>query len=138
MPNMMAFDAASREVCTARRGSTNTPLQALILLNDPQFVEAARAVGQRTLKEAGSDDTMRVRFAFRLLAVREPTAQEQKLLTDMYADQRASFAQEPEAAAKLIAVGESKADASLPPVELAAATALAQTILNLDATVWKR
>ncbi len=138
MPNMTAFDAGSREVCTARRQTTNTPLQALVLLDDPQFVETARVLGQRLLKEGGSTSAERARFAFRLLATREPTSAELKLLVALYDDQRAQFAQEPESAAKLIKVGESKPDPTLSAVDLAAATVLAQAILNLDATIWKR
>jgi hypothetical protein len=138
MPNMIAFDAGSREVCTARRLPTNTPLQALILLDDPQFVEAARAVGQRTLKEAGSTPADRVRYAFRLLATRPPTPAELRLLLPFYADQQAAYAAEPDAARRLIAIGDSRPDPALAPADLAAATTLAQAILNLDATIWKR
>ncbi|MDX1933684.1 MAG: DUF1553 domain-containing protein [Capsulimonadales bacterium] len=138
MPNMTVFDAVSREVCTARRSTTNTPLQALVLLNDTQFLEAARALGQRTLKEAGPTTPQRVTFAFRLLAVREPTARELMTLIRLYDDQRAIFAADPEAARKLIAIGESLPDPSLAPTDLAAATVLAQAVLNLDAVVWKR
>ena len=128
----------SREVCVARRQSTSTPLQAFVLLNDPQFVEAARALGERTLKEGGATDAAKVRFAFRSLATREPTPTEAKALEALLLGQRAEFTKDPESAKKLIAVGESKADASLSPVELAAATVLAQAVLNLDATLWKR
>ena len=138
MPNMIAFDAGSREVCTARRQVTNTPLQALVLMDDPQFVEAARKMAERTLKEAGPTPTARARFAFRLLAVREPTEPELKLLVALYKEQQKLFTETPTEAAKLIKIGASPADAALPSTELAAATVLAQTILNLDATVWKR
>jgi hypothetical protein len=138
MPNMSAFDAPSREVCTARRQTTNTPLQALVLLDDPQFVEAARHLGERMLREAGPSDAARAKFAFRLLATREPTPSEMKLLTALYREQRSLFAADPDAAKKLIRVGDSKPDSSLQPVELATATVLAQTVLNLDATVWNR
>ncbi|MCS6777711.1 MAG: DUF1553 domain-containing protein [Chloroherpetonaceae bacterium] len=138
MPNMVAFDAGSREVCTARRQTTNTPLQALVLLNDPQFVEAARALGQRALREAGPDDAHRVRFLFRVLATREPDPFERQQLRALLADQRARFQADPEAAKQLLQVGESKPDPDLAPVELAAMTVVAQTVLNLDATIWKR
>ena len=80
----------------------------------------------------------RIRFVFSRLAAREPDQQEMKLLRELLAEQRSLFAQEPERAARLVAVGERKCDPVLDPVELAATTALAQTILNLDATVWKR
>jgi hypothetical protein len=138
MPNMLAFDAGSRETCIARRQATNTPLQAFVLLNDPQFVEAARVLAEKTLKEGGASDIERVRYAFRRLATREPNAEESRLLVALYAEQRAVFTKDTDAAAKLIKVGESKADASLTPAELAATTVVVQAILNLDATIWKR
>jgi hypothetical protein len=138
MPNMVAFDAPSREVCVARRQATNTPLQAFVLLNDPQFVEAARALAERALREGGTTPAERVRFTFLRLATREPTGDEAKLLVALYEQQRALFGQEPEAAAKLIRIGASQPDPGLSPVDLAAATVVAQAILNMDATIWKR
>ncbi len=138
MTNMSAFDAGTREVCIARRQTTNTPLQALVLLDDPQFVEAARVVGERVLKEAGHTTAERTRYVFRLLAVREPTSSELKLLEDLYEDQLAAFQKEPDMASKLIKIGESKPGTAFAPADLAAATVLAQTVLNLDATIWKR
>jgi hypothetical protein len=138
MPNMLAFDAASREVCVARRQTTSTPLQALVLLNDPQFVEAARALGERALKEAGAGSKERVRFTFRLLAGRVPSTEETRLLVALYEQQRWLFRRDLDGAAKLTRFGDRKPDPSLPPAELAAATVLAQAILNLDATIWTR
>ncbi|WP_309715985.1 DUF1553 domain-containing protein [Armatimonas sp.] len=138
MPNMMAFDASGREVCTARRQNTSTPLQALVLLNDPQFVEAARVLGERVVKEGGTTDSQRVVYAFRTLATRPPTSTEARLLEQLYAAQRQLFTQAPAEAAKLLTVGEKKPDSTLSPIEVAAATTLAQAILNLDVTIWKR
>jgi hypothetical protein len=138
MPNMLAFDATTRELCVARRQTTNTPTQALVLLDDPQFVEAARCLGERMLKAGGASDEDRVRYAFHQLATRSPNPTELKLLVNLYHDQRSLFEKNPADAASLIKIGERKADAALPPVELAAATVVAQTVLNLDATVWKR
>jgi mono/diheme cytochrome c family protein len=138
MPNMMAFDAVTREVCVARRQTTNTPLQALVLLNDTQFIEAARVLAERALKEGGKSDRERIRFMFLRLASREPTTKESHLLTSLCEQQRAMFIKEPERAAKLIRIGERKPDPALPPIETATAAVLAQTILNLDAAVWKR
>jgi hypothetical protein len=138
MPNMLTFDAVSREVCVARRQTTSTPLQALVLLDDPQFVEAARLLGERALKEAGATGAARVRFTFRQLATREPTAAEVRLLLALYDQQRLLFGKQPDLAAKLIRIGARPPDSTLPPAELAAATLLAQTILNLDATIWER
>ncbi|MFN3648313.1 MAG: DUF1553 domain-containing protein [Armatimonadota bacterium] len=138
MPNMIAFDAASREVCVARRSRTNTPLQALVLLNDPQFVEAARVLGEAAVKEGGASPEERVRFTFRRLASRQPSAEELRLLTQLYEKQRDFFRQAPAEAEKLLKIGERKPDPALPAVEVAAAAVLAQTVLNLDATIWKR
>jgi hypothetical protein len=138
MPNMTAFDAGSREVCIARRQTTNTPIQALVLLNDVQFVEAARLIGTRALKEGSATPAAHARFVFRLLTSRLPTPTETKLLTDLYTGQQAEFARDPQAADKLIHIGDSKPDPTLPSADLAAATILAQTVLNLDATIWRR
>jgi hypothetical protein len=138
IPNMLVFDAATREVCTVRRATTNTPLQAFVLLNDPQFVEAARVLAERMLAEGGDDDADRVTFAFRLLTGRPPAPPERALLVALYAEQRDVFAADPDAPGRFLAVGEHPVDPALDPVETAAATVVAQTILNLDATVWKR
>jgi hypothetical protein len=138
MPNMAAFDAPSREVCTVKRSNTGTPQQGFVLLNDPQFVEAARVLAEKTLKEGGRSPEERIGFAFRRLTAREPDRQEMKLLRELLEEQKQLFAKEPDRAAQLLAVGDRKRDPALNPVELAAATALAQTILSLDATVWKR
>ena len=138
MPNMMAFDASGREVCTARRQNTSTPLQALVLLNDPQFVEAARVLGEKIVKEGGTTDSQRVVYAFRTLATRTPTATEARLLEQLYATEHQLFSSDLAGATKLATVGEKKADTSLNAVEVAAATSVAQAILNLDATIWKR
>ena len=137
VPSMMMFDATSREACTMRRQPTNTPLQALVLLNDVQFVEAARVLAQLAQRHPG-DDASRIRFVFVRLAGREPTPQETKILLETLRDQRKLFDADPTSAAKLIAVGDSKAPADLKPTELAAMTVTVQTVLNSDATVWKR
>ncbi|MGC4045039.1 MAG: DUF1553 domain-containing protein [Armatimonas sp.] len=136
--NMTVFDAPGREVCVARRGATSTPLQALVLLNDTQFVEAARVLGERMLKEGGDKDDSRLTLAFRLLTSRRPVELERRLLAELYRKQRAFYTTYPESAKDLLTVGERKPDASLSPIEVATATAVAQAILNLDATVWKR
>jgi hypothetical protein len=138
MPNMLAFDAVSREVCVARRQPTNTPLQALVLLNDVQFVEAARVLGERMVREGGPAAAGRVRIGFRRLAGREPEGQESRLLADLYEEQLALFTASPDQASRLLKIGERKPDPGLPPSEVAAAAVVAQTILNLDATIWKR
>ncbi|MHC5029014.1 MAG: DUF1553 domain-containing protein, partial [Planctomycetota bacterium] len=137
MPNMLAFDATSREVCTARRMPTSTPMQALILLNDPQFVEAARVLGERMVRDRSTTED-RIELAFRLLTGRRPGERELGLLVELHGEQQALFTRHPEQAAALLAVGGRDPDAELDPVEVAAATVAAQTILNLDAAVWRR
>jgi hypothetical protein len=138
MPDMTAFDAPSREVCVLKRSATGTPQQAFVLLNDTQFVEAARALAQRALKEAGPDAAKQIRFMFRRLTGRDPDATEAKVLGELWTGQEKIFLAEPARAKQLIAVGDTKADESIDVVKLAAATVVSQAILNLDATVWKR
>jgi hypothetical protein len=137
-PAMVAFDAADRSNCSARRQSTSTPLQALALLNDPQVVEAARFVAQRMLREAGATPETRATWAFKLVTGRSPGARELPVLTALLAEQRELFAGDPAAAAKLLAVGESKTHPSLDPNDIAAGTVLALTLLNHDAAVTRR
>jgi hypothetical protein len=138
MPDMMAFDAPSREVCVARRSATSTPQQAFVLLNDPQFVEAARVLAEQALQQRGASPAERIRFVFRRLAARDPDPRETKLLTELLQEQAGLFSKESERAGKLIAVGEHKRDPAGDPVQLAALTVVAQAVMNLDATVWKR
>jgi hypothetical protein len=138
MPDMSTFDAPSREVCVLKRSPTGTPQQAFVLLNDIQYVEAARVLAEKTLKEGGITTRRRIRFAFLRLTGREPDKRELKILASLWREQKRIFAKEPGRARKLIAVGESKADPSLNVVKLAATTELTQAILNLDATIWKR
>ncbi len=134
-PTLMAFDAPDRETCTMRRPRTNTPLQALILLNDPTYVEAARSLAQRTLKETASDPEDRIRVAFRLATGRAPDSREAPILNRILQQQRSYYRSDPEAARRLIEVGESPFDPSLDPVELAAWTTVTGSILNLDETI---
>ncbi|MBB3207212.1 hypothetical protein FHS27_003031 [Rhodopirellula rubra] len=136
LPNMLTFDSGSREVCAVKRSRTNTPLQALVLLNDVQFVEAARALATAVLPT--SDDSARISEAFVRLTGRHPETNELKILMDQMANERDYFTNNRAAAVEFIGLGESKPDADLDPVELAATTAVCQTILNLDATIWKR
>ena len=138
MPNMQAFDAPSREVCVVKRSNTGTPQQAFVLLNDTQFVEGARVLAERTLKEGGVTLEARIEFVFRRLTGRKPIEREVVLLKELWTDQRERFKLEPDRATKLVEVGDQKRDATLDAVELAAATSVTQVILNLDATVWKR
>ena len=135
--SLSTFDAPDREKCSARRLLTNTPLQALVLLNDPTYVEAARSLAQRTLQSAGPNPADRVDYAFRLATARKPDAQERHILLDLAKKKLADYQHDPDAAAKLISVGESKADDHLRAGELAAWTTVASAILNLDETITK-
>lgn len=137
VPSMMLFDATSREACTVRRPTTDTPLQALVLLNDVQFVEAARALAEKVLSVPG-DDSARIRTAFVRLAGRGPDTRELAVLVQTLREQRAQFAADEISAKKLIGVGESKVASSLPAAELAAMTVAVQTVMNSDAVIWKR
>jgi hypothetical protein len=137
-PNMMVFDSATRDTCSVKRQSTNTPLQPLVLLNDPQFVEAARALGQRMLKEGGETDESRARWAFREVTGRQPTVKELPVLLELYRTQRDSFTQDPAGATKLLNVGQIKSDPELPTIEVATATTVASALFNLDASITLR
>jgi hypothetical protein len=137
-PTSTAFDSADRSVCTARRQSTSTPLQALALLNDPQIVEAARFLGQRMLKEGGSTRADQAAWAFRVVATRAASDRERAILARLYDEEATFFGSDPKAAEKLLSVGDGKPDASLKPAELAAATSVALTVLNHDAAVVRR
>ncbi|MHC5003342.1 MAG: PSD1 and planctomycete cytochrome C domain-containing protein [Planctomycetota bacterium] len=134
-PVMAAFDAPNRELCTVRRASTNTPLQALVLLNETGFVEAARALAERILTEGGPAAAERLRLGFVLATGRPPDGEESAILLAALERERARFAGDPDAAAALLAVGEHARDATLDPVEHAAWTVLASLLLNLSETI---
>jgi len=136
-PSLITFDAPDREKCTARRTLTNTPLQALVLLNDPTYVESARFLAQRMLLEGGSDNGKRIRYGFRLATSRPPTAEEVQVLRDLEERELATFRHNPDSARKFIKVGESAPSPKLEPGELAAWTTVASAILNLDETITK-
>jgi hypothetical protein len=137
-PTMMTFDAADRSYCTAQRQNTSTPLQSLVLLNDPQFVEAARLLGQRMLKEGGTEANDRITWLFRTVSGRKPSTKESAVLKQLFEEQRALFAADPTAAGKLLKVGEAKSDSALDPVEHAASTVLASALLNHDEALMRR
>ncbi|MSU48060.1 MAG: DUF1553 domain-containing protein, partial [Opitutus sp.] len=136
-PAMLLFDAPFREACTVRRSRTNTPLQALNLMNDPTYVEAARFLAQRMLLEGGGTTKSKLTHGFRLLLVRPPQPAELALLLAAGERARADFADDREAAAAFLAVGDTSSDATLDSVELAAFTTVASTLLNLDAVIMK-
>jgi hypothetical protein len=136
--SLATFDAPDREKCTGRRALTNTPLQALVLLNDPTYVEAARALAQRTLLEGGRDEKARIAYAFRLATARLPTGKESGVLRKLLESELATYSRDPQAAMKLLSVGESPRDKRLDPAVLAAWTTVTSVILNLDETVTKQ
>ena len=130
-PQMTTFDAPSREACIARRERTNTPLQALLLLNDPQYVEAARALAERSLHHVKRDEVA-IAYLFRWATSRTPSADEVIELLTALKDLRAEYRRDAASAKKLIAVGGTKPDEKIAPDELAAWTMLASMVLNLD------
>ncbi|HVH70445.1 MAG TPA: DUF1553 domain-containing protein, partial [Candidatus Dormibacteraeota bacterium] len=137
-PSLTLFDAPDREKCTARRAVTNTPLQALALLNDPTYVEASRALAERTLRNGGKSDRARIDFAFKLATARTPDPQERAVLLSSLKEFRVTYGQDEANADKLLSVGETKADSSVGTRELAAWTTVASMILNLDETITKQ
>ena len=137
-PSMLTFDAMSREVCTAKREVTNTPLQALVLLNDPQFVEASRALAGRLLRTFPNNPSARNRDAFRTLIGRVPDAEEAAILARLFIEQRDLFAASPHAARSVVRIGESVPDPLLPPADYAAMTTVVSAIMNFDEFVMER
>src|SRR5205823_1733800 len=127
----------ARQVCTVRQARTNTPLHALILLNDVTFVEAARVWAQRLMKEGGKTSEQRLHLAFRQATARQPTPGEQKILAGGLQRALSHFQQNRDAAQKLIQTGEYPPDPNLDVVELAAYTAMMNMILNLDEVISK-
>jgi hypothetical protein len=145
-PSMLNFDAVKRDGCTVTRPATTTPLQALTLLNDPVYVECARMLGQRMLKDREAvrrardlkkpeEDARRLAYGFRLCTSRPPTEPELQILRKLLDDQRAHFKGDVPTAKKLLAVGDSRVDESLDPAEAAAWACVGGALLNLDATI---
>jgi hypothetical protein len=137
-PSAISFDAAERLVCTVNRQRTNTPLQSLVLLNDPQYLEASRVLAERMIRDGGAQPRDRITFAFRLLTSRRPDDKELALLDTLYTEMRAAYTRDKAAALKLLSVGEYHRDPRLDPGEVAAATMVATTIMNFDEAVYKR
>ncbi len=137
-PAMMSFDASRRAVCSAKRERTNTPLQALILLNGPQYVEAARVLGQKLhLQTQGNPEAM-IEEGFLACLSRFPDAQERRISAELYQDQLAHFAAHPNEARELLKTGRTPTDPNIPLPEAAAAAVLAQALLNHDGSVVKQ
>ena len=134
-PSLATLDAPDREVCVVRRSRTNTPLQALVLMNDPTYVEASRKLAERMMKEGGLTPADRIAFAFKLATARAPREKEPAVLKRVFEAEHARFAKDKPAAEKLLKVGESPRDTKLDAAELAAWAMVANAILNLDEVV---
>jgi Protein of unknown function (DUF1553)/Protein of unknown function (DUF1549)/Planctomycete cytochrome C len=136
-PTLLLFDAPFRETCTVRRTRTNTPLQALDLMNDPTYVEAARCLAERMAREGGATSSQRLTLGFELVLARIPRESELGILVAAYDRAHADFRNDPVAVTNLLKVGKSVADPTIKPPELAALTTVASTLLNLDEAVTK-
>jgi hypothetical protein len=136
-PAFMTFDAPSREACVVRRARTNTPLQALLLMNDTQYVEAARNLAQKMMTSGGASPEERLTFGFRVATARKPSPEEAAVLARIYQAHLADYQADKAAAEKLVGIGISPRNAALDVSELAAHTMVANLILNLDETVTK-
>ena len=135
-PNMFAIDAPTRETCIVRRQRTNTPLMALVMLNDPTFVEAARALAERAMTDS-TEVPSRIALMFERATSRQPNDEESDVLLSFYHRQHKVFAQDKEAATRFLTVGESKRDEDLDVAEHAALTTVASIVLNMDETITK-
>jgi len=134
-PSLSIFDVPDREVCVVQRSETDTPLQALDLMNDPVQLEAARHLAERTLTEGGSSSLARLRFAFARATGREIRPDEADLISALLQKRLAAYRADPQGAKDYLSVGESKPNPSLDPAELAAYANVASLILNLDETI---
>ena len=134
-PGMATFDAPDRETCVVRRARTNTPLQALVLLNDPTYVEAARKLAERVMLV--SDDSGRTALAFRIVLARLPSDSEQISMQEILAEARTHFTTHPSAAEEFLTIGHSSRSTSLNPTELATWSAAMSVLLNLDESISK-
>ena len=135
-PSMATFDAPTREVCTIERESTNTPLQALVLLNDPQFIEASRHLAFRVI-EKSTDDTERIEYAFKIVLSRPIENNELRILTQRLEQERFYFGENKEAALSFLQVGDSPIQTDIQPAELASWTIVSSLIMNLSEAITK-
>jgi hypothetical protein len=134
-PSFVTLDAPTREFCLSQRAKTSTPLQSLVLMNDPVFVEAARALAQRILAEPNLDDAARLEFAWRLALSRPTNPNERAVLARLLEQQQNTYRNDPEAAKKLVAVGDLAKPNDLNDSEIAAWTAFSNVLLNLNETI---
>ena len=136
-PSMMAFDAPSRQECTVERARSNTPLQALTLLNDPSYVEAARVFAARIIKEGGDSVGERINWAYRWALSRQPTPTEATIMTTLYKKHRDEYRQDTASVGHLVKTGEWPVPADIAQDELAAWTSVARVVLNLHETIMR-
>ncbi|MEX1040723.1 MAG: PSD1 and planctomycete cytochrome C domain-containing protein [Pirellulaceae bacterium] len=134
-PSLAAFDAPTREECTVRRVTSNTPLQALVLMNDPTYVEAARALAVRLMQEGGDSADQRISFAMQAVLQRTPNAAEAEVLLDVYENHLQQYREDPQAAEALHQVGEFQVPKDLDKIELAAWISVARVVLNLHESI---
>ena len=136
-PSMTTFDAATRNYCVVKRQSTSTPLQALVLLNDPQVIEASRAFAERIMEEGGDTNESKIQFAFRTAISRYPDDIEMKTITELFELEKLNYEQDVEAAEALLSVGQRLPSREYDRSELAAYSVVANAIFNLDETMTK-
>ena len=134
-PSLLAFDAPTREEAVCERSRSNIPQQALVLLNDPTYVEAARVLAERTIKQGGSSVVDRIDWAFNRVLDRKPKPEESAVLAELYAKSAGEYAGNKAAAQDLISIGDHPIDSTIEPAELAAWTSVTRTILNLHETI---
>lgn len=134
-PSLLAFDAPTREEAVCERARSNIPQQALVLLNDPTYVEAARVLAERIIKQGGSSVPDRIAWAFNQALDRKPRPEESAVLAELYAKHAAEYASDQAAAKDLLSIGDHPIDSTIEPAELAAWTSVARAILNLHETI---
>jgi hypothetical protein len=133
-PTMMIFDASKRDVCVTFRHRTSTPMQSLVLMNDPQFVEAARMLARRVMLDDRKEPTGTIGLAFRCLTGRRPSAPELEILQQLHQQLLLEFQEDPQVATAWLQVGDSPLDPSIDPIQWAALTAVCSSLMNLDET----
>src|SRR5262249_46376707 len=134
-PSLLAFDAPTREECTVERARSNTPQQALVLLNDPTYVEASRVLAERVVREGGGEVGERLRVLFREVLCRPAAQEEVEILSGLYQKHLQQYTADPAAAEALLRVGDRPAAKEIPAPELATWTSVARVVLNLHETI---
>jgi hypothetical protein len=134
-PSLFAFDAPTREECSNERSRSSTPLQALVLLNDPTYVEASRALARQIISETGGDPAKGVAYAFKRTLSRVPSSRESTVLTALYAKHLKEYQGDAAGAKQWLAIGDAPAPADADPAKLAAWTSVARVMLNLHEAI---